>query len=168
MTRPPSGIFEERIDFERIERQRSKRETDTIIELRSQLFKMQKQILKFVDEELIRKKLKTAITRFKMPMASKYREIITRRMSQAYLRGSSDVITELELSKRRITQPERVRIREQSDALVAVHLGEIQGNLKREWAKAVTPPIDRTQLRYVTKKVFADFAGWEQPVPEGD
>lgn len=166
MPRPPNSIFEQRIDFERIEKQREAREAAMVKELRSQLFRMQNTVLKFVEEELARKKLQTAATRFRMPRAAKYREIIQRKMTQAYLQGNHDVTSELDLRNRRISQPERVRIKEQADALTAVHLGELQGNLKREWAKAMTPPVDKTQLVYVTKKVFADFAGWEQPVPE--
>ena len=45
-------------------------------------------------------------------------------------------------------------------------VGKLEGDLKREWAKSMNPPIDKSQLRYVTKKVFADFAGWVQPEPE--
>jgi len=159
-------IYEDRIDFERIERQRESREEATLAELRSHTFRMQRQVLKFVDSDLAGKKLKTAVTRFKMPLVPKYREIVRRRMTQAYTKGNRDVEEELSLRKRKLRQPEIQRIRESSDALVAVHIGELEGNLKKAWAKAMNPPIDKVQLRYVTKKVFADFTGWEQPTPE--
>jgi hypothetical protein len=156
-------IWESRIDFDRIKRAQDARHKLVLSELRSLLFKMQKDTLVWVNDNLVRKKLKTAVPKFKAPQQAAYRSLLRKRMTSAAIRGSRDVASEMDLDAPRMKVRDLTRIRAAADALFNDHITRLEADLKREWAGAMQGNISKSQLEYLTKKVFADFAGWEPP-----
>lgn len=164
--RRPAGPYEERIDFEKISRAQDRRQHDTLLELRGLLLRIERKTLAWVQKELIRTKRRASIPKYSMPLPRKYSEIMRRRFLSAHRRGRQDVTKEVGARK---SPPMKAgdlsRVRAQADLLVKDHQARLETDLKREWSKAMEGVIDKTQLLYVTRKVFADFTGWEQPTP---
>ncbi len=163
-SRAPGSVYEQRVDFEGIMRAQDRRHADTLKELRTVIFQMQNRTLRFVEEALIRNKSRAAIRSFK-PSGQKYRAVLRKRMEAAARRGHLDVRKETGAKSLPFRGPDTNRARERADTLVDDHLGRLTQDLKRAWNGAMQAPLDADQLRYVTRKVFADFAGWKQPVP---
>lgn len=164
--RRPAGEIEDRIDFERIASAQDRRHRDTLSELRGLLVRIERRTIAYALEELARKKRKTAVAKYSMPLSNKYREIVRRRMLSAYRRGKQDVAAEIGARKApAMTSPEMSSVRAQADVVVRDHKERIETDLRKAWTQAMVGPIDKEQIVYVTRKAFADFAGWEQPIP---
>ena len=163
--RVPNTTWEMRIDFERINRQQDQRLQDTLRELRRLLRRIENQTLGWVVDNLARKKLRTAIVKFQLPLSAKYREIVRRRMLMAFRRGRSDVGKELDLRGRTTRSPARSRVRARADVLTTDHIERLETDLRRVWSQAMQSVVNREQLIYVTRLAFSNFAGWRKPEP---
>lgn len=161
--RPAQTPYEKRIDYDRLSRSQTARQAVLVEDLRKLLRQIEMDTLFWVDENLASKKLKTAIDKFKMPRIAKYRAIIRKRITMASRRGVSDVAGEADEDTPRLKIADLSRARARADALLDEHVNRLESDLKREWSKAMFGNVDKRQLRYVTRKVFADFAGWESP-----
>lgn len=162
-SRRPDTIFEERIDFEKIASDQARRAAFTVEELQEVLRRMETRTLAWVNENLVKKKLKQAINKYQLPLVPKYREIVRRRMTQAAKAGVKDVATEHDLPVRPLKTPDLSRVRARADALVSDHMSRLTTDLRRAWAVAMYGTISKEQLFYVTRQAYADFAGWEPP-----
>jgi hypothetical protein len=166
MSRLPSGQYEERIDYEQIVSAQDRRHAETISELRGLLLRIERQTIAFAVEELAKRKNKTSPAKYSVPLSNKYREILRRRILASHRRGRQDVAGEVGVKiVPAMSGPEMSRVRAQADLLTRDHISRLETDLRREWTKAMQGNIDRRQIEYVTRKVFADFAGWEQPTP---
>ena len=162
-SRRPSTVYEERIDFEKIGMEQNIRASQMAEELRTHLRRIQDQVLPWVKENLGQKKLKTAINKFELPLQPKYREIVRRRMTMAANAGLRDVAREHDLPVRKLKVPELSRVRARADALADDHINRLTSDLRKAWSQAMFGKVDKAQLEYVTRQVFADFAGWHPP-----
>ena len=86
-------------------------------------------------------------------------------MTLATKRGVKDVAGEHGLSTSRLKTADLSRTRARADALHAEHMNQLESELQRVWSQAMFGNVNSSQLRYVTRKIFADFAGWVQPDP---
>ena len=161
--RVPNTPWEIRIDFERINRQQDQRLQDTLRELRRMLNRMETQTLGWVVDNLAKKKLRTAIVKFRLPLAARYREIIRRRMLMSFRRGRADVSKELGLPAKTTRRPARSRVRARADVLATDQIERLETELRRVWSQAMQSVVDREQLTYLTQLTFANFAGWRKP-----
>ena len=163
ISRRPTSVFEKRIDFERINRDQSRRSAATTAELLEVLKRVESRTIAFAIDELARKNLKTGINRYTMPLFPKYREVIRRRITMAYRRGVADVAGEFGFKPPRLKVSDLSRVRARADALADDHRSKLESELRRAWAQAVEGNIVKAQIIYVTRQVFADFTGWRQP-----
>lgn len=164
--REPSTEAEERIDFERIQKAQERRHADTLQELRGLLFRMQRRAIAYATEELVKNKKRAATAKFKLPLTNKYREVLRRRALSAHRRGRQDVTDELGARKAPpMSGPDLSRVRAHADLLAKTHMDRLSADLQKAWSKAMAGKVDKAQMIYVTRQVFADFAGWEQPIP---
>lgn len=165
MARAPRTVFEDRIDFDRIKAQEKARTAEAEKRLRSILARSQTDTLRWVDLHLRRKREKTAIRRYQLPYAASIRAAVRKQMEEATLAGKVDVARELGIKKENLTNQERSRSRETADATTDDLVSTIESSLKLAWAAAMNGNVNGDQLEYVTRKAFADFAGWVQPEP---
>lgn len=163
MTRRASTAFEQRIDFATVERAQEARHARTLASLRKVILKQQTKALGWAVDTLVKRKLKTAIPKFELDLKAKYRATLRQAMVAAAIRGNADSHSELGLKVRPLTTADLTRVRARADALVDDQLGQLEKELKRVWSQAVLGVIDRAQIEYLTKKTFAEFAGWVQP-----
>lgn len=164
--RQPSTSAEARIDYGRIQAAQERRRLDTLSELRGLLLRIERITVAYAVEQLAVRKNRGATAKYKMPMANKYRAVIRKRALSAHRRGRQDVTEEVGARKMPpLSGPQFSRVRAEADALAREHRERLEADLRREWDKATRSPTSREQIKYVTKKVFADFAGWEQPLP---
>ena len=89
--------------------------------------------------------------------------MLRKRIEAAARKGHLDVRQETGATALPFRGPDRARARERADALAEEQLGRLTADLKKAWNGAMQNPIDTQQVLYVTRKAFADFAGWEQP-----
>jgi hypothetical protein len=162
-SREPSSIYEKRVDFAAIERNQELVNKHLLSVLRKILSDMERHTLRWVETNLAKKKLKTAINKFELPYTPRYRAAMRRWLASSTKAGAKSVARELELPSPELSTRELSRVRARADALTDEHLNRLTSDLNREWAQAMFGNVDSKQLRYVTKRVFADFAGWEQP-----
>lgn len=163
LSRQPNGTIEERIDYDRVAGAQARRHRDTIAELRAVLRRVESRTLRWASIEIVRNKRKTAIAKYTMPLFMKYREILRRKMLSANRRGRSDAMGELGLSTPQIRQPVMSRTRARADALAREHRDRLEADMRRELGKAAEGTVSADVIAYTVRKVFADFAGWEQP-----
>lgn len=163
VSRRPETIYEDRIDFDRIREDQDQRHAKTLNDLRAILFDMQQRTLAWVRDNLEKRKLKTAVAKFELPLKPKYRAVLRKRITGAARRGAADVAGELDLAPPRFKVAELSRVRARADALYEDHMNRLEGDLKRVWSKAMFGKVDGAQLAYETRRVFADFAGWLPP-----
>ena len=167
LRRAPSTVWEEKVDFARIERSQLARQAQMMVDLRTLLRQIERDTLGWVSTNLASKKLKTAIPKYTMPRAARYRAIVRQRLTAAARRGVSDVAGEVGQDTPLLRTTDLTRVRARADALFDEHKGRLEADLKREWAQAMFGNVNKEQLIYVTRRVFADFAGWAQPSPPG-
>ncbi len=165
MTARPEGVFEERVDFDKIEAAQDRRHRDTLAELRVLLRRSEDRTLRWAAEEIVRKKRKTAVSKYQMPLYMKYREIIRRKVLSAHRRGRSDAMGELGLSTPPLRQPEMNRSRARADALAEGHRSRLETDIIRELTSATEGNIDGRVISWTIQQVFSDFAGWDPPDP---
>ena len=164
-SREPSSDYELRIDFAGIAAAQDRRHLTTLVELRSVIFKIQIRTLNWVDLNLVQHKRRTAIQGFSLPFQQKYRMVLRKRMELASRRGHRDVQKEVNRKALPFRGADLSRSRERADTLAETHLSKLTQELKQNWNLSMQGAIEGEQLRYVTRKVFADFAGWKEPVP---
>ena len=165
LRREANTIWEEKVDFERIDRAQDNRHRAMLAGLRSILAAMERDTLRWVKSNLTEKKLRLAISKFKLTRQAAYRATIRKRLTAATIRGVRDVAGELKVQTPKIKAVDLSRTRARADALHTEHINQLESELKRVWSQAMFGNVDADQLRYVTRKAFADFAGWEQPDP---
>ena len=159
----PKGVFEERIDFDKIESAQNRRVSDSLAELRVLLRRSEELTLRWAREQIVQKKLKTVVAKYQMPLFMKYREIIHRKVLSAHRRGRSDAMGELALSTPPLRRPEMNRARARADALEQSHRARLEADIIRELTSAVEGNIDRDVIVWTIRQVFANFAGWADP-----
>lgn len=164
-SRGPNSIYEKRIDFAGIAASQDRRHLATLVELRSVIFKMQMRTLSWMNLNLVQHKSRTAIRGFSLPLQQRYRAVLRKRMELASRRGHRDVQKETEREALPFRGVDLAKSRERADTLSESHLGRLTQELKTNWNLAMQGPVDDIQMRYVTRKVFADFAGWKEPAP---
>ena len=165
-SRRPSGVVEERIDFERIAKQQELRHRGTLSDLRGLLFRIERITVAYAVEQLVVRKRKTAVAKYRMPLSNKYREICRRRILSAHRKGRQDVAGEVGARKAPpMTGPALSQARAQADVLARDHKDRLESDLRKAWTQAMIGRLGKEQMTYVTRKVFADFAGGEQPTP---
>lgn len=163
MARPPKTIFEAKVNFPRIERRQNARHQAMLNELRKVLHQMERRTVQWALENLANKKLRLAVNKFELPLKGKYQAVVRQRITAAALAGTHDVAEELDKPVPKLKVADLTRYRQSADALSSDHLTRLESDLRRVWADAMHGPISRSQIVYVTKKTFADFAGWEPP-----
>lgn len=163
LRREPSTIWEEKIDFERIDRAQDNRHRAMLAGLRTILAGMERDTLRWVKSNLAEKKLRLAISKFKLTRTAAYRTTLRKRLTAATRAGLRDVAGELKVQTPNIKVADLSRTRARADALFTEHVTRLESDLKRVWSQAMFGNVDADQLRYVTRKAFADFAGWVQP-----
>lgn len=168
LRRPPSTIWEQKVDFASIERSQLARQAQMVVDLRRVLRSMESDTLSWVSTNLASKKLKTAIPKFTLTRKARYRSIVRQRLTAATRKGVSDVAGEVGQDTPRLRTADLSRVRARADALFDEHINRLEADLKREWSQAMFGNINKEQLVYVTRRVFADFAGWAQPSPPGN
>ncbi len=156
-------MWEEKIDFERIERSQLGRQASMLGSLRELLVLMERDALRWVETNLVQKKLRLAISKFSLTRKARYRVILRNRLTASTKRGVADVAEETGNVTPRMKTPDLTRVRARADALYDEHVNKLESELKRVWSQAMFGNIDRAQLRYLTKTVFANFAGWVPP-----
>lgn len=161
--REPSTVWEEKVDFAKISRMQTSRQERLLDDLRKLLKQIERDTLVWVNRNLVQKKLKTAIQKFELPRAARYRAILRTRLTSAAIRGVADVAAEVGQPKPKMKTADLTRIRARADALYEEHRGRLEADLKREWSQAMFGIVSKTQLEYVTRLAFARFAGWEEP-----
>lgn len=167
LRRDPATVWEQKVDFEKIGRSQTARQASMLGQLRDLLAKMQADTLRWVEINLVQKKLRTAVSKFSLSRTANYRAILRKRLTAATRRGVADVAGEVGQATPRMKTSDLTRVRARADALYDEHINRLESELKRVWSQAMFGNVDREQLRYVTRKAFADFAGWEQPKPPG-
>ena len=166
VSRKPSSVYEDRINFERIGKAQDRRHRDTLQELRRLLREIERRTIAWVQKELVRKKRRAAPAKYSMPLAPKYREILRRRTLASHRRGRGDVTAEVGAKRApAMRAPALNQVRRRADLLAKEHQARLEADLKRAWSKAMEGKTDEEQLIYETRRTFADFAGWKQPVP---
>lgn len=163
LRRVANTIWEEKIDFEQIDRSQNARHASMLAGLRSILAAMERDTLRWVKANLAEKKLQLAISKFKLTRQVAYRSSLRKRLTAATLRGVKDVAGEMKQPTPKTKLEDLSRTRARADALFTEHINKLESELKRVWAQAMFGNINADQLRYVTRKAFADFAGWVQP-----
>ena len=159
----PKDEFEERIDFDKIERFQERRVANTLAELRHLLRRSEELTLRWADDQIVRKKLKTVVAKYQMPLYMKYREIIRRKILSSHRRGRSDAMGELALSTPPLRRPEMNRARARADALAESHRARLEADIVRELTSATEGNIDGDVIAWTIQQVFANFAGWVDP-----
>ena len=159
----PKGVFEERIDFDKIEVAQDRRQRNTLAELRTLLRRSEDLTLSWAREVIVRKKLKTAVAKYQMPLYMKYREIIRRKVLSAHRRGRSDAMDELGFFTPPLRRPEMNRSRARADALAESHRARLESDIIRELTSATEGNIDGDVIAWTIRQVFANFAGWPDP-----
>ena len=161
--RRPQTVYEDRLDFVAIERAQEARHEALLRDLRKLLFEIQRRTLAWVVTNLVRKRLKTAVVNFALPLKSRWRTLLRLRIIAAAKTGKADVATELGIATPVFKQPELSRLRVRADVLFQDQTSKLESELKRVWSQAMFGKIDEAQLVYLTKKTFANFAGWPEP-----
>lgn len=159
----PKSVFEDRIDFDRVEVAQDRRLVSTLAELRALLRRSENRTLIWAAEEIVRKQRKTAVAKYQMPLFMKYREIIRRKVLSAHRRGRSDVAGELGISTPPLRRPEMNRSRARADALAESHRARLEADIIRELTSATEGNIDGDVIAWTIRQVFANFAGWADP-----
>ena len=163
LRREANTIWEEKVDFERIDAAQNRRHASMLAGLRSILAAMERDTLRWVKSNLAEKKLRLAISKFELTRKASYRTSIRRRLAAATQRGVRDVADEMDQRTPKVKAADLSRTRARADALHTEHINQLESELKRVWSQAMFGIINADQLRYVTRKAFADFAGWVQP-----
>ncbi len=163
LLREANTIWEEKVDFEQIDRSQNARHVSMLAGLRTILAAMERDTLRWVKTNLAEKKLRLAISKFKLTRQAAYRATIRKRLTAATQRGIRDVADEMNQRIPKTKLEDLSRTRARADALHIEHINKLESDLKRVWSQAMFGTIDADQLRYVTRKAFADFAGWVQP-----
>ena len=163
LRRAPSTVWEAKIDFERIDRSQNARHASLLTALRNILAGMERDTLRWVEVNLVRKKLRVAVTKFTLTRQARYRATLRKRLTNATGRGLADVAGEVGQSVPRLTVADLTRVRARADALHDEHINQLETELRRVWSQAMFGNVNGPQLRYLTRKAFADFAGWRQP-----
>ncbi len=156
-------MWEEKVNFEQIERSQLGRQASMLGSLRELLVLMERDALRWVETNLVQKKLRLAISKFSLTRRARYRAILRNRLTAATKSGVADVAEETDNTTPRMKTADLTRVRARADALYDEHVNKLESELKRVWSKAMFGNVDRAQLRYLTKKTFADFAGWVPP-----
>jgi hypothetical protein len=163
LSRLPSGPYEERIDFDRVANAQARRHRDTLAELRAVLLRSEARTLQWAKEEIVRKKRKTAVAKYTMPLFMKYREVLRRKTLSSNRRGRSDSMKELGLRTPAMRQPSLARARARADALAGEHRTRLESDIRRELTSATEGIIDGDVIAWTIRQVFAEFAGWAPP-----
>ncbi len=165
MSRPPETVYEHRINFPKISSDQARRTEAGEVAIERWLRKVEKLTVAWADDQLGKRKAKTAINKFVLPGKVRLRRILRSRLHTAALDGAFDVASELggEVTPFKISEVSRTRAR--ADALFDEMVNWLESNLKRVWSQAMLGNIDRAQLRYLTRQQFAIFAGWPDPTP---
>jgi hypothetical protein len=111
----------------------------------------------------VRKKRKTVVAKYQMPLFMKYREVVRRKVLSANRRGRSDSMGELGLSTPPMKAPSLNRARARADALAGEHRTRLEADVKRELTSATEGNIDGAMIEWTIRQVFANFAGWASP-----
>ena len=156
-------MWEEKVNFERIERSQLARQASMLGSLRELLILMERDALRWMETNLVQKKLRIVVSKFSLTRKARYRAILRRRLTAATKRGVAHVAEENGNTTPRMKTADLTRVRARADALYDEHVNKLESELKRVWSQAVFGNINRAQLRYLTKKAFADFAGWVPP-----
>lgn len=161
--RQPDTMWEQRVDFEAIDRSTRARHARFLADARKILASMLVRTLSWVEQNLANRKLKTAVPKFKLPLQARYRALCRRYMENSARAGLADVAKEFDQPVPKLKVADLTRIRASADTLFEDHMTTLETALKREWSKAMHRNVSAAELEWVTRKVFADFAGWEQP-----
>ncbi len=161
--RAPSTVWEEKVNFERIERSQNGRHASLLKALRTILAAMERDTLRWVETNLVQKRLRLAVTKFTLTRQARYRSTLRARLTAANRRGVADVAEEMGQPTPRLKTADLTRVRARADALHDEHMNQLETELRRVWSAAMFGNVSGPQLRYLTRKTFADFAGWSQP-----